>query len=127
MQPSTAAETSAQRTSWPSFSSSYIVRTDGEPDIWPHPFFDPPPSMFVFAPPRRKQRRKRARAALSPAERADAYAGLLHGADYLDQAQDALRAGDDAAVLHALGVLAAVVKVVTGQLHQPSSENRVLQ
>jgi hypothetical protein len=120
MQPSTAAETSAQRT----FSSSYIIGP--EPDIWLHPFFDPLPSMFIFAPPRRKPRRKRARVALSGADRANAYAALLNVDDYSEQARDALRAGDDAGVRHALEVLAAIVAVVIGQLQNPS-ENRVLQ
>ena len=59
--------------------------------------------------------------------RANAYAALLNGADYLEQAQDALRDGDDAAVRHALAVLAGIVKVAASQFHKPSSEYRALQ
>jgi hypothetical protein len=59
---------------------------------------------------------------------ANAYAALLTVDTYSEAARDALRAGDDGAVLHELEVLRAIVEVVTGQLRGSSFENlRTLQ
>ena len=117
--PSTAISTEL---SLRTHSSSYIILPDGEPAIWPSPFFDLP-SMFIYTPPPPKPRRKRARVTLTGAERAGVYAALLNVDDYSEQARDALRAGDDAGVRHALAVLAAIVAVVAGKLRGSPSEN----
>jgi hypothetical protein len=101
-------------------SPSYIIL----PDPAPHPLWPlfPPSSFVTIAPPRRKLRRKRARAALSPADRANAYASTLACDDYLEAARAALREGDDAGARDALAVLRGIVAVVTGQLRGSSSE-----
>lgn len=78
-------------------------------------------------PPRPKPRRKRARVALTGAERAGIYAELLAADEYSEAARDALRKGDAGAVRHALSVLRAIVEVVAGKFHEPSSECRVPQ
>jgi hypothetical protein len=90
----------AQRTA---FSSSYIIFPDA-PEPWPY-----------FPPAAPEPRRP-------PMARADVYASLLQAAEYLDASQAALRDGADASVLDALGVLSAIVAVVTGQLRGSSFE-----
>jgi hypothetical protein len=64
---------------------------------------------------------------LTGAERADTYAALCNGVEYLDRAQDAFLDGEDDDVRDLLEVLAGLVKVVAGRLSGSSSENRVLQ
>jgi hypothetical protein len=102
---------------WP----SYIT----PPGPAPHPLwsFFPPSSFVVFAPPRRKPRRKRPRAALLPVDRARAYASTLAADDYLEQARAALRDRDDAGARDALAVIAAIVQVVIGRINVSSSES----
>jgi hypothetical protein len=114
------SETPDQR-AWVPIPGSYILLPGDQPPLWFFAFPDPS-SFIVFARPRRKPRRKRARAALSSADRARAYAELLNADDYSEAARDALRAGDDDAVRDALAVLRAIVEVVTAQLRGSSYE-----
>jgi hypothetical protein len=72
------------------------------------------PARRTDAPPPAEPRR--------PVDRATAYAGLLHVAEYADDAMAAMRAGDDDAVIHGLAVLSAIVAVVTGKLLGSSSQ-----
>jgi hypothetical protein len=95
-----------QRTPWVTFPGSFIMTRN--PPEWP--WFSTPTSFIRFEPPP------------TPAERrADAYAGLLHGLDYLEDALDHLREADDDAVRHALEVIRAIVDVALGLLGGSSS------
>jgi hypothetical protein len=58
-----------------------------------------------------------------PMAKADIYGATLQADTYSEAARDALRAGDDAAVLNALEVQAGVIAVVIERLRGSSSEN----
>jgi hypothetical protein len=88
------------------------------------PMWGFPDNSFIrLPPPRRHTRRRR-----SPAWRARAavYSATLAGDDYLEEAREALRAGDDAAARHHLAVLRGIIEVALGQLLKPSGECRTL-
>jgi hypothetical protein len=97
------------------FGASFIVR-DGDPAaLWPlWPGFLPDTSFFVFSPTRRKRVRRRR---VSARKRALAYAALNIAGDYVDDAQAALRAGDDSAARSALEVLRGLVEVALGLIN----------
>ena len=99
--------------------SSYVIIPNA-PD-WPLAFSDPP-SMFIFARPRRKLRRK-----ITARKRANAYSALLQVDDYSEQARDALRAGDDSGARHCLAVIRAIVEVTIAQLSGAASDCPALQ
>jgi len=96
------SDTPGQRT-WPTSDSYIKFRGAPEPFVWFAP--TPPPE------PRRP-----------PIARGELYAAALQLDEYSEAAREALRAGDDAGVRHALEVLRSIVEVVIGQLRGSSSE-----
>jgi hypothetical protein len=85
------------------FAASFI-RFAGEPD-WPFGFPDSG-SFIIRTPPRPKRRRR-----ISRRKRTTVYSAMNIANEYVDQTQDALRAGDDGAARSALEVLFSIIAV----------------